>query len=1197
MTRRFAKDKGFEVYNGNELIVKGALEAGASLITGYPGSPVADVFDVASSVKNILSQYGILAQLANNEALSVARLNGSQMEDIRAIAVMKSIGLHVAADGLAIGNLSKSGKKGGALIVVGDDPWTDSTQVPADSRFLARHLQIPVMEPASFQEVKDWMKLGFEISCASDLYIVYLITTNQADGGGVVEVFPNIHPKISTHHRVEIDTRKIQTFDTVLLPPRTSRREMDLEDRFRKLHHEARLRKMNQILYPVQGIAEIGLVSSGLAYSYLEHALSEMGLQGRFPVLKLGVTYPVDSHILLDFAAQVKNIIVIEERRSFIEEQITMILKDAAQQGQFKEPVLIWGKTFPEGLSAIPSVRGLNPSLLIEKLGPLFLRRPVSQMENKKIEKELKLIEKVKSFDFKIPVRTPTFCPGCPHRDSSSVLLDIKKSFMDERYMKNTHGLPPVDILFHGDTGCYTMLMFEPNQDLMHNYSGMGLGGGTGAGIDPFVTNKQVVFMGDSTFFHSGMAAISDSVKNHQDITYIILDNKTTAMTGHQPTPGTESDIMGKATFAQDIEKVLRGMTRHSDIPITRVNPAYRHDYRQVLEETILKDGVKVIIADKECGITFHRRVRHEKRNIIKEKGYLPKEEFINITPEVCEYCLECTRSTGCPGLAVEKTDYGPKIVTDLSTCVADTACTKVKVCPSFEKIIVERKAKTVDHLKEMDLSHLPEPPMLKFDNAWRVYVAGVGGMGIQILSSILTHAGKKGGYDVKFCDKKGLAIRNGGVYSEIIFCKEASPVSPLIPNGKADLLWGLDMLEAVRALDPKNHLRVGSAEYTTAFVNSFKTSTIRGLMGLDDFEIGALEKILRAHTKPESYFEFDFSTICEKIIGSKLFVNIVMLGAAYQKGLLPLGSKSLLSAVQEVIRLDFKKNILAFNLGRRIVLHPEEFLKNSRPETFQDMFEEKKKLLQETAWKGEKLSRQYSELVEGSHSQLLLDDASLRHFALSIYDLMRYENRDYAKRYADCVLAVYHKDSMDFQYDATKAVIYYLPKVMLIKDEVYVSYLLTSPEKFKRDTERYQIDFRKGDRIRYRHINRPQFNILGMNIEFDIETRNWQLNIMKYCKFLRWLLPQWHRKEKEFRDWYMGVVDQFHFQDKDSYQLYLQALKVPEEVRGYRHIRYPKMDDARVRVSELLGTAALKDDTIKPHQRVRAGRSASKTF
>ncbi len=1173
MDKRFIKERDFEVFNGNELLIKGALEAGVSLITGYPGSPLADVFDVAQSIKDLLLERGILAQLANNEALSLARLNGSQMEDIRAMAVMKSVGLHVAADGLALGNLSKYGHKGGALVVVGDDPWTDSTQVPADSRYLAKHLQVPVMEPSTFQELKDWVRLGFELSRDTNLYLVYLVTTNQADGGGIVEVFKNQYPKINMHQRVELDTKKIPVSETVLLPPRTGRREMDVEERFQKLHQAAREKQINTILYPTQSIQEFGFITSGLAYSYLEHALWELGLQGRFPILKMGITFPLDPNIVLDFASQVRNIVVIEEKRGFIEEQVTSILKEAVQSSQFSEPPQIWGKTFPAALPAIPATRGLNPSILIDRLGVLFLKFPVEGMDQKRIESEINLIREVATFNIQIPSRTPTFCPGCPHRDSSSVLLDVKKDFRNPQYMKKHFNQNPVDLLFHGDTGCYTMLMFEPNQELMHNYSGMGLGGGTGAGIDPFIVNKQVVFMGDSTFFHSGIAAISDSIKNHQDITYVILDNKTTAMTGHQPTPESEVDILGRPTFAQDIEAVLKGMTREGTIPVMRVNPAYRQDYRDVLEETILKDGVKVIIADKECGITYHRKIRREKGKILRQKGYLPREEFVNITPEVCEYCLECTKSTGCPGLTFEETDYGPKVVTDLSTCVSDMACTKIKACPSFENIIIKRSAKMKDPLSGINLDRFPEPRRWFVDSQWRTYISGVGGMGIGVLTSILVHAGMKAGYHVLFCDKKGLAIRNGGVYSEITFLKGPMRLSPLIPNGKADLLWGLDALEAVRALDPNMRLRIGSPDRTEAFLNTHKTPTIRTLMGLDHFSIQNLESMVKQYTRKDQYYGFDFSEISEKFLGSKLYANLVMLGAAFQRGTLPLSLENILGAIQDTIRGDLKKNITAFSLGRRLVLSPELFRDKESTASFQSLFEEKQKFLS-LRWKGRKLSLVYRELVQGALTQLDLDDEILRHFALRVYDLIQFEGKHYAKTYIDRVISIYHKDRFEFKYDATKAVIFNLAKVMLIKDEVYVAHLLTSPEKRERDRIRYHVDEKAGDRVSYRHLNRPQFTILGKDIEFDMVTKDWQLNLMKHFKFLRKLLPQWHQKEKDFRQWYSKLVDRFDYQDESSYVLYMRALQTPEEVRGYRKVRYPKMEEARLKVSELLGSS-----------------------
>src|SRR6185436_2025586 len=191
MDERFLKEEGLEVFTGNELILKGGLESRMGLLTGYPGSPVSDVFDSASSIAPLLKKHGILAEMANNEALSVARLNGSRMAGVRAMAVMKSVGLHVAADGLALGNLSEPNNAGGSIVVVGDDPWIDSTQVNNDSRYLSQHLHMPVVEPSTFQELKDWIHTAFELSSASDLYMTYLVTTHQADGGGTVWVRPH----------------------------------------------------------------------------------------------------------------------------------------------------------------------------------------------------------------------------------------------------------------------------------------------------------------------------------------------------------------------------------------------------------------------------------------------------------------------------------------------------------------------------------------------------------------------------------------------------------------------------------------------------------------------------------------------------------------------------------------------------------------------------------------------------------------------------------------------------------------------------------------------------------------------------------------------------------------------------------------------------------------------------------------------
>src|SRR6266404_2871499 len=209
MDERFLKEEGAEVFTGNELILKGALESRCALITGYPGSPVSDVFDTAYANRELLKKRGILAEMANNEALAAARLNGSRMAGVRAMAVMKSVGLHVASDGLALGNLSEPRNEGGSVVVVGDDPWIDSTQINNDSRFLSQHLHMPIVEPATFQEMKDWVGSAFELSSAASLYITFLVSTNQADGGGTVWLHPNAWPKTSELHPTTLDTSKI----------------------------------------------------------------------------------------------------------------------------------------------------------------------------------------------------------------------------------------------------------------------------------------------------------------------------------------------------------------------------------------------------------------------------------------------------------------------------------------------------------------------------------------------------------------------------------------------------------------------------------------------------------------------------------------------------------------------------------------------------------------------------------------------------------------------------------------------------------------------------------------------------------------------------------------------------------------------------------------------------------------------------
>jgi indolepyruvate ferredoxin oxidoreductase len=1242
---RYLANSGREIFTGNELLIKGALETqgGVNLLTGYPGSPVAGFFDIMGDISDLLKSKGIRAFQANNEALGVAAVNGSQMAAMKAIVAFKSVGTHVAADALALGNMAGSHPDGGVVVISGEDPWCDSTQVPADSRFLFEHLRMPVVEPGTSQQLKDWIDLSFKLGQAAGLYIGYIVTVAHADGGGTVICKPNQWPAINTNDRIEIETRNIPVQKTVLLPPRTWQKELQTDDRFAATMKRARELGINAIIpakkLPAEAgspVSPLGFIVTGTGGTYLNHVLSDIGLLGHFPILQMGMSYPADVNLVAEFSTLCKHMIVIEERRSFLEKNI----RDSAFKLLSHELAVdissrLFGKTFPNRNSpGIPDTRGLNPSVLAQILIPLIksTEEIPAELRNGKLSAEFSRLKelskpKLAVFNEKVVARTPTFCPGCPHRDSSSVLMELRNNLADAKYMQAHHKMKPIDLVAHGDTGCYTMLMFAPTEQLMHNYSGMGLGGGTGSGIDPFITNKQIVFMGDGTFFHSGQVAISNSIKAGQDITYIILENKTTAMTGHQEHAGTELDAVGNRSYIQDIETIVRSMAGTSPMTVQKLSPADKQAYRNTLEKTILKDGVKVVIADKECGITYHRKESKIERKTIKEKGYLPKKTHMNVTPEVCENCLECTKATACPGLTTVDTDYGRKIDTDLTWCVNDGACvrvtvsneagTGVKPCPSFEQVTVVRQKRRRYNLPHMALDKLPEPKaihqMQNPGDAWRVHMAGVGGMGIGVVGSILIRAGHKEGYRVLFQDKKGLAIRNGGVYGQMTFVVdeeanvqrstlnvqiskqdelskaleassverwklnvESSTFAPsyattgAIPYGKADLLLGVDILEAARALDPREQFRVAHKDRTAAVLNEYKQPTVLTLLGRHDFDPAALRQEIFDNCRADLSFSRNLSDICEQRLGSKQFVNIMMLGAAFQLGLIPVSAWSIAWAIKDTIRRDHRKNLKAFNIGRKLALEPRALPKKPEPETWEHLVTNKSKILRKTRMHGRIHADRFEMLVQGSVKAMRdLPEESKFDLTLRVYDLLQYQDARLAKQYIDLIRSVYRRDSADKKFAATHAAIWGLAKVMLIKDEPYVAYLLTRHEKKQRDLAKYNVDVANGDKLVYRHHTSPEFNIGKFRLRFKITTTDWQLNIVRHMKWWR-KLPGWHAKENQFRDWYIGLLDRVSL-SAENYATSVQQLKCTDEVTGYREVRYPKMQKTHDRIEKEL--------------------------
>jgi indolepyruvate ferredoxin oxidoreductase len=288
------------------------------------------------------------------------------------------------------------------------------------------------------------------------------------------------------------------------------------------------------------------------------------------------------------------------------------------------------------------------------------------------------------------------------------------------------------------------------------------------------------------------------------------------------------------------------------------------------------------------------------------------------------------------------------------------------------------------------------------------------------------------------------------------------------------------------------------------------------------------------------------------------------MLGVAYQLGLIPVSARSIAWAIKDTIRRDHRKNVKAFNIGRKLALEPHALPGKPQPQTWGQLVTNKLRVLRKTKFRGAVISDRFERLVRFATKQMRdLPDTAKYDLALRIYDLTQYQNIALARRYVEAVRRVYRRDSAARSYAATVAVIWNLAKVIMIKDEPYVSYLLTRYEKKQRDIAKYGIDVLNGDRLRYRHHTSPEFNILGMRIRLRLTTTDWQLRMVSHMKWWR-RLPGWHKREAAFRDWYAALPERLNLNTDSGYALALAALRCPEQVSGYREVRYPKMDQVR---------------------------------
>ena len=852
------------------------------LISGYEGSPLGGYDLALQNAGRFLDEHGIRFVPGVNEELAMTAVMGSQLfqafpeplyDGAVGIWYGKGPGLDRCGDALRHANFAGTGPNCGALALAGDDHVSKSSTIPHQSEFSLYNSAVPVLNPSSVQEVLDFGLYGIAMSRFTGAWTGLKLSTDICDGGGIVEFGPESCP-------VEVPEFSIggqpyrKALGLMLVVPYSLSLEAEVhEHRLEAARQFARANRLNRVTVRHEG-DRLGIVTTGKSHADLMAALrllqvgEEQLRKANVRILKLGMSYPLEPRIVDDFARGLETVVVVEEKRSFVELQLRELLYDRADRPA------VHGKKDAAGNVLLPSPGELDAGMIALALSRFLGEQ--AQLPAVPESAPVAVARQPKGRPAR-GARTPSYCSGCPH-NRSTLLLEGQ--------------------LAGGGIGCHGMasLMGGAGRGIEFLFQ-MGSEGASWIGASQFSGTKHLFQnLGDGTYFHSGRLAVQAAVAAGIDITYKILYNDAVAMTGGQEVAGVlPVPALTRELEAQGIRKIVvlsddprRYQGESSLAPTAEYRP--REELEDVLAELAQSKGVSVMIYDQLCAAEKRRR---------RNRGILPQPtRRILINERVCEGCGDCVAEANCVSLLPVDTEYGPKTRVHQSSCNADYTCTWGD-CPSFVSVEIEPgsglRRKALPDLPELDL---PEPESkVRPGRGYHILMPGIGGTGVVTINALLATAAHMDGLHAITLDQTGVAQKGGAVVAHITISDGKVESSQRIPPGCADLLLGFDL---VGAAFPKN-LECCDPERTVAVVNSKEILTgeaIRKGLTVLSPDGGHLEAVRRGTRREDCEF-VNASAMAETLFGGHIFSNIFLLGVAYQRGLLPLSADALRQAIR----------------------------------------------------------------------------------------------------------------------------------------------------------------------------------------------------------------------------------------------------------------------------------------------------------
>ena len=884
------------------------LEAGlntAGFVSGYRGSPVGTVDQAMWRAREHLTEHNIEFRPGVNEDLAATAVWGTQQvhllpnpkyDGVFAMWYGKGPGVDRSMDVIKHANAFGTTANGGVLVIAGDDHACKSSTVPHQSDHNFIGAAVPVLNPANVQDVLDYGLFGWALSRYSGCWVGLKAITENMDSAISADLSPD---------RIQVCVPADFEMPDGGLNAQWPTTPLEQE----RLLHKYRIYAARSFAY-ANGLNQValdspnprlGIVTTGKSYLDVLEALRDLGIDRDtasdigLRIYKVGMSWPLEPIATHEFARGLSEILVVEEKRSILEDQITGQL--------YNWPVAdrprVVGEFDEDGNDLVTNLSELTPAMVARAIGS----RVLEFYDSPSIRERLAFLDAKEARLKRAPApmtRTPYFCSGCPHNTST-------------RVPEGSVGLAGI--------GCHYMVKWmDRNTEL---FTQMGGEGASWIGQAPFTETKHVFQnLGDGTYFHSGILAIRAAVAAGVNITYKILYNDAVAMTGGQPVDGslTLGQVVAQvkaegvkriAVVGEDIERARSQLGSIRDVSL---HP--KRDFDQLQEEMREVEGTSVIVFDQTCASEKRRR---------RKRGLMPDSDTrVYINPDVCEGCGDCSTKSNCLSVIPKKTELGLKRQIDQNACNKDFSCLE-GFCPSFVTVTGGELKKPIaePHRAELEIV-LSDPVLPALERPWNVLVTGIGGTGVLTVGSVLAMAAHIEGKGCATLNQTGLAQKFGSVVSHVKVARRQEDIHAVrIADGDADLLLGCDLVvsagnESLARLHP---------ERSHAIVNSYETATADFIHNEDyQFPVAQLRKSICVETGDEKAEFVDATRIARDLLGDTIASNMFLLGFAYQRGLIPVSSEAINQAI-ELNGVALRLNKSAFLWGRRAAVNIDAVL------------------------------------------------------------------------------------------------------------------------------------------------------------------------------------------------------------------------------------------------------------------------------